>query len=475
MAETVIVNTGAGHESNGMEGHNGQPQQSNKSESNNNAATEQPTDDEGTRLTKLTNSSMEESVVVNTGAGHQSNGTEGHNGQPQQSNKSESNNNAATEQPTDGGKRFKKVADVMSENSSAAALWKTALSGSLDEKRLLFGMVVLSLFYIVYINFTAYQDSNSRDEDAITHNCTCRSDHRSFYLAWSTFCYLLWGIIHIILTIPQIKSYFCLKPPKKDKKNAEQDGQDKKPHCSLVCYKPNWFSKQMCHSKYWCTKLDKGCGKLCGCLCCNSRGSYTVNHNNTSCYSTFTKSCTKLKRAMYQHDTIHRYEYYLWTKYYELYVIGMTKEGEKFTLKSIDKFINDELCTHDTTDGSQEEKPPKLEKENPKPEATVYTALSHIQEKCCSYGVQAALHLCLFLVLFLAQLAVIPLLMIQVFDTYAFLCLAADDYCTMESQFSLHFHQTVVTFAFYCSLMVSFLTSTMLHWVPWPRKDSQQK
>ena len=103
----------------------------------------------------------------------------------------------------------------------------------------------------------------------------------------------------------------------------------------------------------------------------------------------------------------------------------------------------------------------------------IRTALSKIQKKRCSYGVQAVLHLILFLILFLAQLAIIPLLMIQVFDTYAFLCLAADNYCTMESQFTLHFHQTVVTFAFYCSLMVSFLTSTMLRWVPWPKKGSQ--
>jgi len=378
-----------------------------------------------------------------------------YNGQLQQSNYSETgDDDDATEQPSDEGTLMTKVTDIMSENSNAAALWKTALSGALDEKRLLFGLVILSMFYVVYINVNSYQNSEDKDEDTITHNCACRSDHRSFYLAWPAFCFLIWALIHVILTIPQIKTYCYLEVPKKARKN-EQVGQ----------------VESLLHSKYWCTKLDRGCAYLC----CNSDGSYAAKHaDKKSCYSNFIMSCIKLKRVAYQHDAIHRYEYYLWTKYYELYVVGITKDDEKFTLKSIDKFINDELDTHDATDGSQEKKSQKINHKRSNlsmKQQYIRTALSKIQKKRCSYGVQAVLHLILFLILFLAQLAIIPLLMIQVFDTYAFLCLAADNYCTMESQFTLHFHQTVVTFAFYCSLMVSFLTSTMLRWVPWPRKD----
>jgi len=426
--------------------------------------------------------------TIKDDAGHElSNKTTGavYNGQPQQSDHSITN---TTEQPSDDeGTMITKVIDILSENSSAAAQWKTALSGSLDEKRLLFGLVVLSIFYLVYINVNSYQNDNNRDEHTITHNCTCRSDHRSFYLAWSAFCFFVWTLIHIILAIPQIKTYCCLQVQKKFRKN-EQFNQDKALCCNLscgciqtsstnqtrdlVCSKSIPFSKQMLHSKYWCTKLDR----VCAYLCCNSLGSYATKHvDKKSCYSNFIMSCIKLKRAAYQHNAIHRYEYYLWTKYYELYVVGIAKDDEKFNLKSIDKFISDALDTQDVTDGSKEKKPPRSGKEEPeRAEAAIYTALSHIQKECFSYGVQATMHLFLFLVLFLAQLAVIPLLMIQVFDTYAFLCFAADNYCTTESQFSLHFHQTVVTFAFYCSLMVSFLASTMLRWVPWPKKDSHQ-
>jgi len=391
----------------------------------------------------------------------------GQNGQLQQPNQSEGNDDDDTiEKSSDEGTALTRVTDIMSENSSAAALWKTALSGALDEKRLLFGLVVLSLFYVVYINVSAYQNGKSKDEDAITHNCTCRSDHRSFYLAWSAFCFLVWTTIHIILAFPQIKQYskgFLWK--NRNYNNQHTQRSDKK-----FCCKPKWFSKEMLHSKYWCSKLDRGCRYLC----CNKDGSYTAKHiDNPSYYSNFIMSCIKLKKSMHMHNAIHRYEYYLWTKYYELYVVGITKEDEKFSLQSIDKFIGDAMGAPDVTDGSRNNKPAKSETREPESKATIYTALSHIQERCCSFGVQAFLHMFLALVLFLAQLAVIPLLMIQVFDTYAFLCLAADNYCTMESQFTLHFHQTVVTFAFYCSLMVSFLASNMLRWVPWPRKDPQ--
>ena len=347
------------------------------------------------------------------------------------------------------------MVDAMAENSSAAELWKSALSGSLDEKRMLFGLLLLSLFYVVYINVSANQSNESKDEHTITHNCSCRADHRSFYVAWSAFCFFLWILIHIILTIPQINSYPFL----------QLSGREifKKTFIALKC-------RCLKKSKQATISGDSPSNKQCSNSKLNkSRGANYM----TSCCTTFKMSCTKLKTTVLQHDAIHQYEYYLWTKYYELYVVGITKKDDEFSLQSIDKFINNKLCAHDATDGRQNEEPPGSETQKPESKAGIYTALSHIQEGC-SYGVQITLHLFLVLILFLAQLAVIPLLMIQVFDTYAFLCLAADNYCTVESEFTLHFHQTVVTFAFYCSLMVSFLTSTMLRWIPWPTKPSQK-
>ena len=63
----------------------------------------------------------------------------------------------------------------------------------------------------------------------------------------------------------------------------------------------------------------------------------------------------------------------------------------------------------------------------------------------------------------------VPLLMIQIFDTYAYLCFTADNYCNTSSQYKLHLDQTAMTFAFYCSLMISLLSTTMLRWFPYPK------
>ena len=111
--------------------------------------------------------------------------------------------------------RSERITKAMTENSSAAKLWQSALSGSLDEKRMLFGLLLLSLFYVVYINVSAHQNSKNKDEYAITHNCSCREDHRSFYVSWTAFCFFLWALIHIILTIPQINILSGRKKKKK--------------------------------------------------------------------------------------------------------------------------------------------------------------------------------------------------------------------------------------------------------------------
>ena len=80
-----------------------------------------------------------------------------------------------------------------------------------------------------------------------------------------------------------------------------------------------------------------------------------------------------------------------------------------------------------------------------------------------------AFHIVLKCVQFIAQLAVVPLQLIQVFDTYAFLCFTGDNYCSLNAEYKLHLDQTALTFAFYCSLTLSFLFSSMLTLIPRPK------
>ena len=103
--------------------------------------------------------------------------------------------------------------------------------------------------------------------------------------------------------------------------------------------------------------------------------------------------------------------------------------------------------------------------------AETTTALPRYQtDQSCTSIVQIVFHIILSFIRFIAQLAVVPLLMIQILDTYAYLCFTANSYCNMRAQYKLHLDQTAMTFAFYCSLMISLLSTTMVRWFPLPEK-----
>ena len=117
---------------------------------------------------------------------------------------------------------------------------------------------------------------------------------------------------------------------------------------------------------------------------------------------------------MFEHALIQRYEYYLWTKYYELYTVGSAKEDEIITMELIDDYTKAKLIVKDSTDGDSG-KPIDLKKSG---EEKYTRALSDsIQYLFCCI-IQVFLHLFLFMIQFFAQFAVIPLFTFQIFDTY---------------------------------------------------------
>jgi len=176
---------------------------------------------------------------------------------------------------------------------------------------------------------------------------------------------------------------------------------------------------------------------------------------------------------------LQRYKYYLWSQYYELYVVGITKQIEQFNKEGIKKIFTESFCGKDTKPrpNNSKRKEDRHSLINNEEGSNIHglingpvTALTEEHHKCgVSCFLQTLLHFLLKMLRFCAQLAVVPLLIIQMFDTYAFLCMAADNYCTMRAQYKLHLDQTAVTFGFYCSLMISLLTTTMSRWVPLPK------
>jgi len=536
------------------------------------------------------------------------------NGQPSKGLKRQLSNRASTSDAVNEDQATKEQENMTGIiTSTATAQWKKALSGALDESRLFCGLIVIGIFYIGYINVTAYHKSNTKDEDEIFRNCTCKSNHEKFYRALSAICWVIWLFIHCLLAIPQFKTYFCIKTmPDKNKlpccgirlshcykqiEKSQTDSQSSECQSSVIEIQPSinkpfnrdksqavvekeqesvdevaatvtkdqqdkmysscWHncfsakyqlvsSKQQqqqvkildeisccclsvnnqalheshesfdeiacCCCSFGCLQLDKQeskarnfycCGIQCSCCCCCRdccsnlyksvketlkscyNGCFSTNKENDGHRYGLSKSFKKLMKMTFENKRINRYESYLWTKYYELYVVGAAKEEETITLKSIDDFVKVKSQATDDTDGDEpenkknhngENKKPSEEEKVPNGENSHYTsALSDSIEHPCRYIFHVLVHLVLFIFQFSAQFAVIPLFTLQIFDTYAFLCFTADNSCTVTDEYTLHFHQTLITFLFYCSLMVSFLASTMLRWITWPILKSNKR
>ena len=67
----------------------------------------------------------------------------------------------------------------------------------------------------------------------------------------------------------------------------------------------------------------------------------------------------------------------------------------------------------------------------------------------------------------LTQLALVPLLLFQTLDTYAWICITDDVYCrTVFNQYRLALDRTTLAFTFYFCLLLSILASAMLQWFP---------
>ena len=71
----------------------------------------------------------------------------------------------------------------------------------------------------------------------------------------------------------------------------------------------------------------------------------------------------------------------------------------------------------------------------------------------------------------MAQVALIPLLILQLLDTHAWICVMHNTYCDdLRSEYELGLDKTAVAFAFYCCVLVTILASTMLQWFPCSKK-----
>ena len=316
--------------------------------------------------------------------------------------------------------------------------WKSALSGALNDTQLSFALVVLFIFFIVYIIVDGFFiDNNRKDVDVVkdiqNQDCNCKSSHKQFYIIWFTICSALWVLGPFVLWIFQC----CCCCSCRESSNS---------NCNCTCFiekVQDWIAK----------KLE------------------SVNSMQLKQIGKTILGVLKLFKVDKMTGPLQKIEKLKWLEYYNLHITGDHIKKVKF--KKIKKRILKEICP---SENSNKQKVDSNQEKFLEEEVDVEKIGGYCF--CCSNCCMTCLLTCsvYFVCLFLectriiTQRATVPLLMIQAFDTYAFLCFTGNSYCTKTTQYDIPLGQASFTFAFSASIMVSTLAVAMLKWFKYQRK-----
>ena len=313
--------------------------------------------------------------------------------------------------------------------------WKSALSGALNDTQLTFALVILFAFFVVYTFFdSVIIDSNREDVDVVKDiqngDCNCKSSHKIFYIVWFTICSTVWVIGPFILWIFQCSN--C---------------------CSSELNSTNVLSKS--HSAI--TGIAKWVGSF--------------NSEKIKELANTILKVLKLFKIDKITGPLKKIEDLKWLEYYNMHIAGAHIEKIKF--KKIKKKILKAIGPLDKQNG----KPDQAAKKDPEKKRETIDGEVDVEQGmegnyCCGYCCCIFYFVCILLEVarIVAQRATVPLLMVQAFDTYAFLCFTGNQYCTATAQYDIPLGQAAFTFAFSVSIMASTLTVAMLKWFKYERK-----
>lgn len=140
----------------------------------------------------------------------------------------------------------------------------------------------------------------------------------------------------------------------------------------------------------------------------------------------------------------------LWYQYYTLYIMGYTSTVTTCEIKPSDKDHDDKRPNHSTEKVTN-----------------CFSSLSSCQNIISSITIRNLIRAMLLFIKYFSQLVTVPLLMLQMFDTYALLCFAPNyKYCGDLSEYRIHLLQVAITVFFYFSIASAQLTTTLLEWAP---------
>ena len=325
--------------------------------------------------------------------------------------------------------------DSSKSNKNTIPDWKSALSGTLNDTQLTFALIVLFVYFVVYIFAHAdgvFIDNNRKDvdviKDVLSGDCNCKTSHKNFYIAWFTICSTVWVLGPFVLWIFQ----WC---------NC----------CSSALNCTNMFAKF--HSSI--TAIAK----------------WIKSFNSVKIKEIANTILTVLKLFKIDKTTgpLKKIEDLKWLEYYNLQISGTHIKQIKF--KKFQKRILEVIGPVNELN-----KPDQTIKKNPDEKSKTIDGEVDIEgmegNYCCGCCCCIFYLVCMLLegIRIIAQRATVPLLMIQAFDTYAFLCFTGNRFCTVTAQYDIPLGQAAFTFAFSISIMASTLTIAMLKWFKYERK-----
>ena len=347
------------------------------------------------------------------------------------------------------------VADGGKEITEQSSSWKSKLSAAFNDQQIFFSLSVLVIFYVVYTigraNFDV--DGSSRNEDErFIQSCYCSFSQRFFFRFWFSFCCLLWFLIHSYTFSAQV---FIKKCPKLD------ECFKKALTCCIVC--PSFCYKYI--YSYACKKQEEPANP-------NIDYPLQIPAKKEEIEGNFRK---------------------LWFQYCELYVVGYAKDDDKeVKFPSAQKKKEKDNQLHEQQSNGYF-KSRKHEDSINLTNGHICSSNQNIINDTNSQGhdffcftkrisihsspitnIKHIIRVMLLSLKYISQLITVPLLLLQMFDTYSLLCFSPDPYCSHTTEYQLHLAQAAMTLLFYASLASSHLASTILAWNPWPDKDDKQ-
>ena len=344
--------------------------------------------------------------------------------------------------------------------------WKRTLSGVLSDKQLSVGLTLLFFFYVFYASFNSITGEDQQVEDL--QNCTCNETHRVFYQTLVITFGSIWLICFCLLTIWDLMRFFRVKPTSEcfrwenivnvfAKKVEERITEESMSERTAVSLSPK---KQLQPAEVVSTEPLVA-----------SPPPLQVQRSSAL------KSAT-LKR-------LNHYENYLWLQFNRVYSVGaalskhqqlklppiknVVADEQKIRRMSMRKMsiqVNGRLVSTTTDDEPDEEK--------------IFAHVMDEEDLVLRTAGVACSTVSFFLYPFLltarltAQVIIVPLMVIQLLDTHAWICINQDRYCDdLQSEYELGLDKTAISFGFYCSVLVAILASTMLRWFPCYKKAKQ--